>query len=122
MKAIKARPLTLPIPACAKLAAWSDEWIACAARHSIQSIAHFSGTCKMGPASDSMAVVDDRLRVYGIRGLRVIDASIMPTIVSGNTNAATIMIGEKGADMIKSEHGLQKYWQNGRSKSRWFYV
>ncbi|MNY82262.1 Oxygen-dependent choline dehydrogenase [compost metagenome] len=54
----------------------------------------------MGPASDAMAVVDARLRVHGLDGLRVIDASIMPTLVNGNTNQPVTMIGEKGASMI----------------------
>jgi choline dehydrogenase len=77
-----------------------DEWLSFA-RGNGQTTYHVIGTCKMG--SDPMAVVDDRLRVHGIAGLRVIDASIMPTVPSGNTNAPTIMVAEKGADMIKED-------------------
>ena len=64
------------------------------------TIFHPVGTAKMGTANDPMAVVDERLRLYGIAGLRVADASVMPTITSGNTNTPTAMIAEKGAAMI----------------------
>ena len=62
---------------------------------------HVSGTCKMGPVSDPMAVVDQYCRVHGLKGLRVVDASIMPDVIRANTNATTIMIGERAADLMK---------------------
>jgi choline dehydrogenase len=78
----------------------TDEDILHFCRENGQTIFHPSGTAKMGPRDDPMAVVDERLRVYGMRGLRVVDCSIMPTLVSGNTNVPIVMVAEKAADMI----------------------
>jgi choline dehydrogenase len=78
----------------------SDDELLGAAKERGTTTFHPMGTCKMGPASDPAAVVDDELRVHGLEGLRVIDASVMPSILSANLNAATLMIAEKAADII----------------------
>jgi choline dehydrogenase len=76
----------------------NDEELVKAASNYAQTIFHPVGTCKMGKGDE--AVVDDKLRAYGLQNLRIVDASIMPNITSGNTNAPTIMIAEKASDMI----------------------
>lgn len=106
MRRLNARFHDIPIAACKKYRLYSDEYFECYTRHLTLTIYHYSGTCKMGPASDPDAVVDERLRVYGIKGLRVVDASIMPEIPAGHTNGPTMMIAEKAADMIKVDWGI----------------
>jgi 4-pyridoxate dehydrogenase len=71
------------------------------------TVHHPLGTCKMGVASDRMAVVDGELRVHGVAGLRVVDGSVMPDLVGGNINAPIIMIAEKAADLIRGEPPLE---------------
>jgi choline dehydrogenase len=78
----------------------SDDELLGAAKQRGTTTFHPSGTCRMAPSSDPMAVVDDQLRVHGLQGLRVIDASVMPTMLSANLNAATMMIAEKASDIL----------------------
>jgi len=80
----------------------TDEQIRDWVINNVGSYYHFVGSCKMGV--DKMAVVDNQLKVYGIEKLRVVDASVMPTITSSNTHTSVVMIGEKAADLIKNEY------------------
>ncbi|XP_059615597.1 glucose dehydrogenase [FAD, quinone]-like, partial [Phlebotomus argentipes] len=102
-KSHEAELFIIPLPKCDLLTFDSDEYWECYCRVTVTTGFHPVGTVKMGPDSDPDAVVDHKLRVKGIKSLRVIDASIMPIIPSANTNAPTIMIGEKGADFIKED-------------------
>jgi choline dehydrogenase len=91
----------------------SDEALEAYIREACSTVYHPVGTCKMG--TDPMAVVDPELRVHKVEGLRVVDASIMPTITTGNTNAPTIMIGEKAADLIKATGYVSNKIPSGRN-------
>ena len=110
VRAIQIARSIMNAPACAPMqlselapgpALQRDDEIIDWVKRAAETIYHPVGTCRMG--HDPMAVVDDRLRVHGIQGLRVADASIMPTLTSGNTNAPAIMIGEKAADMVLAD-------------------
>lgn len=81
----------------------SDDYWICAVRYYTGPENHQAGSCKMGPNSDHLAVVNSELQVYGISNLRIMDASIMPTVVSGNTHATVVMIAEKGIDAVKKK-------------------
>ncbi|XP_026466797.1 glucose dehydrogenase [FAD, quinone]-like [Ctenocephalides felis] len=94
---------SIPHSKCKNFTSETDEYWECALRHVAGTLHHQVGTCKMGPANDSSAVVDHRLKVHGISGLRVVDASIMPTLPAAHTTAVVYMIAEKAADMVKED-------------------
>ncbi|KAI5632655.1 GMC oxidoreductase domain-containing protein [Phthorimaea operculella] len=100
-----------PLGVCRNLVWGTDEYTECLARSYTYTTYHPVGTCKMGPNWDRTAVVDPRLRVYGVSGLRVIDSSIMPVVTRGNTNAPSIMIGERGVELVK-EDWLHNYFKH----------
>lgn len=103
MRKIDAKLYKRAIPACAHLGFGTDAYWACHTQHFTFTIYHYSGTCKMGPVGDETAVVDPRLRVHGVKRLRVVDASIFPVIMAGHPNGPVYMIAEKAADMIKED-------------------
>ncbi|KAF5272021.1 hypothetical protein FQR65_LT05002 [Abscondita terminalis] len=106
----KPELLNLNIPMCKDIKFDSDDYWRCAIKNISTTVFHLLGTCKMGNKDDPKAVVDPRLRVYGIKRLRVVDASIIPNMISCNINAATIMIGQKASEMIKED------WMNERTE------
>jgi choline dehydrogenase len=87
--------------------AQSDDDLMAAAKQRGTTTFHLMGTCRMAPDSDPTAVVDDQLRVRGLERLRVVDASIMPTMPSANLNASVLMLAEKAADMIRGRPALE---------------
>ncbi|XP_036320924.1 glucose dehydrogenase [FAD, quinone]-like, partial [Rhagoletis pomonella] len=103
-----------PVTQCASIDFGTDEYWECAVRYRTGAENHQAGSCKMGPANDTLAVVDNELRVYGVQGLRVMDTSIMPVVISGNTFAPAVMIAEKGIDHIKRAWGIE----SGATKRR----
>ena len=84
----------------------SDEALDAYIRQTGYTVHHPVGTCRMGAASDATSVVDPQLRVIGIEGLRVADASVMPSVIGGNTNAPSVMIGERAADFVLGKSRL----------------
>ena len=91
-----------PFPGCEKYAVATDDYWGCFTKQFTSTFYHTVGTCKMGPDNDPTAVVDPQLRLRGVKGLRIVDTSVIPKITSGNTNAPVIMVAEKASDIIKS--------------------
>lgn len=107
-----------PVEGCENYTFGCDEYWHCAVARATGPENHQAGSCKMGPPQDPLAVVDNQLRVYGVKGLRVADASIMPFVTSSNTNAPVIMIAEKAADFIKNTW-LRRY-QSRFNNPNWY--
>ncbi|XP_067120302.1 glucose dehydrogenase [FAD, quinone]-like [Centruroides vittatus] len=100
LKKFGVRPLPYIMPGCERYEQFSDEYLACMALVFPFSGHHFAGTCKMGHPNDPTAVVDPTLRVKGVQNLRVVNASVIPSLMAGHTMSPVMMIAEKAADMI----------------------
>ncbi|KAF7409731.1 hypothetical protein HZH68_004112 [Vespula germanica] len=98
-----SRPYSIKLPGCQRFPFATNEYWECAIRQFTFTMYHPMGTCKMGPRNDPTAIVDPKLRIYGVKDLQAADASIMPTIVNGNTNAPVIMIGKKASGTFKED-------------------
>ncbi|KAJ8952367.1 hypothetical protein NQ314_007556 [Rhamnusium bicolor] len=103
-KTIGAKFQAKPLPACKEFEAFSKDYWYCSLRQLTFDVYHPVGTCPMGPDSNSGAVVDNKLKVYGITNLRVADSSVFPFTLSGHPNAPCVMIGEKVSDLIKEQY------------------
>ncbi|XP_066592134.1 glucose dehydrogenase [FAD, quinone]-like isoform X2 [Prorops nasuta] len=103
MRKFESKLLKPNFPHCNKFKYDSDDYWECAVRTMTFNIYHYTGTCKMGAKDDPTSVVDPELKVLGVEGLRVVDGSVMPQIVSAHTNVPIVMIAEKAADLIKKE-------------------
>ncbi|XP_052257333.1 glucose dehydrogenase [FAD, quinone]-like [Dreissena polymorpha] len=112
MKALGVDIDRMKMPFCSNHKFRSDEYWECLIRHIGITEYHHSGTCKMGPIDDPRTVVDPELRVKGIKSLRVADASVFPNVTSGNTNAPSIMVGEKAADLIRGKDTVSEFRRN----------
>nr|CAH7767732.1 unnamed protein product [Callosobruchus chinensis] len=105
-KSINAKFASYPLPGCENLDFLSKEYWHCAIRHTTQSALHLVGSCSLGKSPEDGAVVDSKLRVFGVKHLRVADASVIPAVMSGHPSAPCVMVGEKVSDDIKEEHGV----------------
>lgn len=107
-RAVNATILRIPIKECDKLKFRSDDYWRCYIKYFTSTVFHITGTVKMGPPTDVTTCVNSQLRLHGTWNVRVADASIMPNVVSANTNAASIMIAERAADFIKTDWAALK--------------
>ena len=113
MQGLGAKIEHAKISFCSQHELRSDAFWECVVRHLAVTEYHHCGTCKMGGKADPTAVVDPQLRVIGIKGLRVVNASVLPNVTTGNTNAPTnapiIMVAEKASDMIRGANSVKHY-------------